>query len=166
MNPKVERVIYIAVIAVLSVVLLSFGKKDAELRKQVPITAEELYEKLGNPKINIQIIDVRAYEMPEEEEDEAEEVDYYTGVHIPGAIPFPDCDETKTPEEALAQINPYLPTIIVSRNGGTEIFKKCAEKFPFVQNLKGGMVVWDEEGYPEEEGEYEPPVAGGGGGCL
>ncbi len=166
MNPKVERLIYIGIIAVLSVLLLSFGKKQIELQKQIPISAEELYEKLGNPKINIQIIDVRPYEIPEEEEDEADEIDYFTGAHIPGAIPLPDCDESKAPEEALKQINPYLPTVIVSKDGDPEIFKKCAQKFTIVQNLKGGIEAWDEAGYPEDEGEYEPPAAGGGGGCL
>jgi len=166
MSPKVERFIYISVIVILSFVLLSFGKKEIELSKQIPITVEELYEELGNPKVNIQIIDVRPYEIPEEEEDEAEDTDYYTGVHIPGAIPFPDCDESKVPEEALPHINPHLPTVIVSRDGDMEIFKKCAQKFPFAKNLKGGMVAWDEEGYPEEEGEFEPPASDGGGGCL
>ncbi len=166
MNAKVERLIYIGIIAVLSILLLSFGKKEIELRKQIPITVEELYEKLGNPKITLQIIDVRQYEIPEEEEDEADEIDYYTGVHIPGAIPLPDCDESKAPEEALKQINPYLPTVIVSKDGDPEIFKKCAKKFAIVQNLKGGIEAWDEAGYPEDEGEYEPPAAGGGGGCL
>jgi 3-mercaptopyruvate sulfurtransferase SseA len=166
MNPKVERLIYIGIIAVLSVLLLSFGKKQIELQKQIPISVEELYEKLGNPKINIQIIDVRPYEVPEEEEDEADEIDYFTGAHIPGAIPLPDCDESKAPEEALKQINPYLPTVIVSKDGDPEIFKKCAQKFTIVQNLKGGIEAWDEAGYPEDEGEYEPPAAGGGGGCL
>ncbi|NPA53244.1 MAG: rhodanese-like domain-containing protein [Aquificae bacterium] len=166
MNPKIERLIYLGVIAVLSLALLALGKKEIELRKQIPITAQELYEKLGNPKVTIQIIDVRPYEVSEEEEDEADEIDYYTGAHIPGAIPLPDCDESKAPEEALKHINPYLPTVIVSKDGDPEIFKKCAEKFTIVQNLQGGMEAWDEEGYPEDEGEYEPPAAGGGGGCL
>ncbi|WP_456401078.1 rhodanese-like domain-containing protein [Persephonella sp.] len=166
MSPKVERIIYISIIAVLSIVLFSFGKKEVELQKQIPITAEELYKKLSNPKVTIQIIDVRPYEIPEEEEDEAEEIDYFTGAHIPGSIPFPDCDESKIPEEAKDQINPYLPTVIVSRDGDPEIFKKCSEKFSMAQNLAGGIYAWDDEGYPEDEGEYEPPKAGGGGGCL
>jgi len=165
MNPKVERIIYLGTILVLTGLLLSFGKEDLELRKKLPISVEELYEKLGNPKINIQIIDVRPYELPEEEE-EAEETDYYTGVHIPGAIPYPECDDSKVPKEAKPYINPYLPTVIVSKDGDKEIFKKCAEKFSFAQNLEGGMIAWDEEGYPEDEGEYQPPAAGGGGGCL
>ncbi|HHG73812.1 MAG TPA: rhodanese-like domain-containing protein [Persephonella sp.] len=166
MNPKIERIVYIGIIVVLAGLLLSFGKKDLELRKQIPVTVEELYEKLVNPKVNIQVIDVRPYELSEEEEEEAEDTDYYTGVHIPGAIPLPDCDESKAPEKALPQISPYIPTVIVSRDGDPEIFKKCAKKFPFAQNLEGGMVAWDEEGKPVEEGEYEPPAAGGGGGCL
>ncbi len=166
MNAKLERVLYIVVIGILSLVLLGLGKTEVELQKKIPITADELYKKLGNPKITLQIIDVRPYEVPEEEEDEAEEIDYYTGAHIPGSIPLPDCDESKAPEEALKQINPYLPTVIVSRDGDPEIFKKCAKKFTIVQNLKGGIVAWDDAGYPEDEGEYEPPAAGGGGGCL
>ncbi len=166
MNAKVERLIYIGIIVVLSALLLSFGKKEIELKRQIPLTAQELYEKLGNPKITLQIIDVRPYEVSEDEEDEAEEIDYFTGAHIPGAIPLPDCDESKAPEEALKQINPYLPTVIVSKDGDPKIFKKCINKFTIVQNLKGGMEAWDEAGYPEDEGEYEPPAAGGGGGCL
>jgi len=166
MNPKIERAIYIGIIVVLSGFLLSLGKQQLELKKKLPVTIEELYNMLSNPKLNLQIIDVRPYEVGEEEEDEAEEIDYYTGAHIPGSIPFPDCDETKAPEDALKQINPYLPTIIVSKNGDPEIFKKCASRFPFARNLTGGIIAWDEEGYPEEEGEYEPPSAGGGGGCL
>ncbi len=166
MNAKVERAIYIGIIAVLAILLISFGKKEVELKKQIPLTAEELYKKLGNPKITLQIIDVRPYQPSEEEEDEAEEVDYYTLLHIPGSIPLPECDESKAPEDALQQINPYLPTVIVSKDGDPEIFKKCAKKFSIVQNLKGGIEAWDDAGYPEDEGEYEPPAAGGGGGCL
>ncbi len=164
MNPKIERVIYIGLIIVLAGLLVSFGKKEIELQKQIPITAEELYKKLANPRVNLQIIDVRPYEP--EDEDYEDEYMYYTDIHLPGAIPLPDCDETKAPEEAVEQINPYLPTIIVSENGDPEIFKKCAQKFKIVQNLAGGIVAWDEAGLPTEDGEYEPPKMGGGGGCL
>lgn len=164
MNPKIERVIYIGLIIVLAGLLVSFGKKEIELQKQIPITAEELYKKLANPRVNLQIIDVRPYEP--EDEDYEDEYMYYTDIHLPGAIPLPECDETKAPEEAVEQINPYLPTIIVSRDGDPEIFKKCAQKFKIVQNLAGGIVAWDEAGLPTEDGEYEPPKMGGGGGCL
>lgn len=166
MNPKIERAIYIGIIVVLAFLVLSFGKKQIELQKSLPLTVEQLYKKLGNPRINLQVIDVRPYEPSEEEEDEAEEADFYTLAHIPGAIPLPDCDESKAPEDALPQINYYLPTVILSKEGNEEIFKKCMEKFKVVQNVVGGMEAWVDEGYPTEEGEYTPPAAGGGGGCL
>ncbi len=164
MNPKIERAIYIGLIVVLAGLLVSFGKKEVELQKQIPVTAQELYKKLANPNVNIQIIDVRPYEP--EDEDYDDEYLYYTDIHLPGAIPLPDCDESKAPEEAVEQINPYIPTIIVSRDGDPEIFKKCAQKFKIAQNLAGGVVAWDEAGLPTEDGEYEPPKMGGGGGCL
>ncbi len=164
MNPKIERAIYIGLIVVLAGLLVSFGKKEVELQKQIPVTAEELYKKLANPNINIQIIDVRPYEP--EDEDYDDEYLYYTDIHLPGAIPLPDCDESKAPEEAVEQINPYIPTIIVSRDGDPEIFQKCAQKFKIAQNLAGGIVAWDDAGLPTEDGEYEPPKVGGGGGCL
>lgn len=164
MNPKIERVIYLGLIVVLAGLLVSFGKKEVELQKQIPLTAQELYQKLANPNVNLQIIDVRPYEP--EDEDYDDEYLYYTDIHLPGAIPLPNCDESQAPEEALEQINPYIPTVIVSKDGDPEIFKKCAQKFKIAQNLAGGVVAWDEAGLPTEDGEYEPPKMGGGGGCL
>jgi 3-mercaptopyruvate sulfurtransferase SseA len=163
MNPKIERGIYIAVIAVLAIVLISFGKKELELKKQMPITAEELYKKLSNPKLKVQIIDVR-------ELTSSDDVGGYEDSRIPGALPYPNCDDSKMNQgylvEAKKRINPYLYTVIVSKDGDPEIFKKCAEKFTNVQNLAGGMKAWQEAGLPDESGEYTPPKAGGGGGCL
>ncbi|WP_032496851.1 rhodanese-like domain-containing protein [Hydrogenivirga sp. 128-5-R1-1] len=166
MSPKIERAIYIGIIAVLALLVLSFGKKQVELQKNLPLTVEQLYKKLGNPRINLQVIDVRPYQPSEEEEDDAEDYQFYTLEHIPGSIPMPDCDLSKTPEDAKDHINFYLPTVIVSEDGNPEIFKKCAQKFKIVQNVKGGMKAWLDAGYPTEEDEYVPPKAGGGGGCL
>ncbi|RUM50506.1 MAG: rhodanese-like domain-containing protein [Hydrogenothermus sp.] len=167
MNPKIERAIYLGIIAVLAILVLNFGATLANLKRELPITAKELYDKMGNPKINLQVIDVRPYEPEnEDEEDEAEETDYYTLGHIPGSIPMPDCDESKTPEDAIPHINYYLPTVIVSKDGNPEIFKKCLEKFKMAQNLAGGIEAWVDNDYPLEEDEYVPPKAGGGGGCL
>lgn len=165
MNPKVERAIYIGIIFVLAIILVSFGKKQTELQASIPLTVEQLYKKLQNPKLNIQIIDVRPYEPSEEEEDDAEDYEFYTLTHIPGAIPLPDCDESKAPKEALDHINYYLPTVIVSKEGDPKIFEKCKKKFKISQNLAGGMQAWNDAGYPTEEDEYVPPKAGGGG-CL
>jgi len=163
MSPKVERSIYIAVILVLAVLLVSFGKKEVELQKKIPITAEELYQKMSNPKIKLQIVDVRPLTSDDD-------VGGYEDSRIPGALPFPNCDESQMNTEnlkaALKNINPYLDTVIVSKDGDPAIFEKCASKFTKVQNLAGGMKAWQQAGFPDESGEYTPPKAGGGGGCL
>lgn len=163
MNPKIERSIYIGIIVVLSVIVLSLGKKELELKKQIPITAEELYKKLSNPKIKVQVVDVR-------ELTSSDEVGGYEDSRVPGSLPFPNCDETKMNtenlKEALKRINPYMYTVIVSTDGNPEIFKKCAAKFNNAQNLAGGMKAWQEAGLPDESGEYTPPKAGSGSGCL
>jgi len=149
MNPKIERSVYIVVILVLAFVLFTLGKKEVELKKQIPITAEELYKKLSNPKIKVQIIDVR-------ELTSSDEVGGYDESKM----------TTENLKEALKRINPYAYTVIVSSDGNQEIFKKCASKFTNVQNLAGGMKAWQDAGLPDESGEYTPPKAGGGGGCL
>lgn len=163
MSPKIERGVYIGIIVILAVVLLSMGKKQIELQRNIPITAEELYKKLSNPKLKVQIIDTRPLTSDDD-------VGGYEDSRIPGALPFPDCDESKMTsenlQEALKRINPYAYTIIVSTNGDKAIFEKCAQKFKNAQNLAGGMAAWQETGLPDESGEYIPPKAGGGGGCL
>lgn len=163
MSPKIERSIYIVLILVLGVVLLSMGKKQIELQKNIPITSEELYKKLSNPKIKVQIIDVRPLTSDDD-------VGGYEDSRIPGSLPFPGCDETKMSsenlQEALKRINPYAYTVIVSTDGNKQIFEECSKKFKNAQNLAGGMAAWQEAGLPDESGEYVPPKAGGGGGCL
>ena len=153
--------LYIGVLLIFSGLLLSFGKKEIQLQKNIPITADEVY-KLLQTNAGFQIIDVRPYGS-----DESEDENTYYEAHIPGSIPFPNCDESKTPKEALEHINPYLPTIIVSQNGDVEIFKKCAQRFTIVKNLKGGFAAWNEK-YEDfnEDDEYSPPIIGSPVGCL
>ncbi len=160
MNSLKEKSLYIGVLLIFSGLLLSFGKKEIQLQKEIPITSEELYSVLKT-NAGIQIIDVRPYESQDSDEDFVSYVDE----HIPNSIPFPNCDEKETPKEALEHINPYLPTIIVSRDGDPEIFKKCAQKFTIVKNLQGGIIAWDDAGYPEDGDKYTPPQVGVGGGC-
>lgn len=163
MNPKIERGVYIALILILAVILMSMGKKQIELQRNIPLTAEELYKKLSNPKLKVQIIDTRPLTSDDD-------VGGYEDSRVPGALPFPDCDESKMTsenlQEALKRINPYAYTVIVSTNGDKSVFEKCAQKFKNAQNLSGGMAAWQEAGLPDESGEYVPPKAGGGGGCL
>ncbi len=167
LSPKVERAIYIGIIAVLSITLLVFGKQELTLKSEIPASPDELYEKLGNPKITIQVIDIRPYAPADEDEEPDDDYMYYTQIHIPDSIPIPDCDINKAPEEAKEQINPYIPTYVISENGDPKAYEKCKGKFIIVRNVIGGIRMWDEEkGYPTDEGEYEPPKAGGGGGCL
>ncbi len=166
MNPRLERAIYFGIIGILAIMVLVYGKKIVKLQEQIPLTADQLYTLLQNPKIQLQIIDVRPYQPSEEEEDDAEDYQFYTLSHIPGAIPMPQCDLSKTPEDAKEHINFYLPTVIISENGDPKVFEKCKKYFKIVRNLKGGMEAWLDKDYPTEEDEYVPPKAGGGGGCL
>lgn len=163
MNPKIERAVYIVVILVLGFYLINLGKKQIEIQKNLPVSAQELYKKLSNPKLKVQLVDVRPLTS-------GDEVGGYEDSRIPGSLPFPECDESKMTsenlKEALKRINPYMYTVIISSDGNREIFEKCAKKFNNVQNLSGGMKAWQEAGLPDESGEYVPPKAGGGGGCL
>ncbi len=167
MSAKVERAIYIGIILVLGIVLIVWGKQELKIKSEIPATPEELYKTMANPKVNIQIIDIRPYKPANEDEEPDDDYMYYTQIHIPGAIPMPDCDINKAPEKAKDQINPYLPTFIISENGDPKLAEKCKGKFNVARNVIGGIKMWDEKmSYPTEEDEYEPPQAGGGGGCL
>ncbi len=155
------RFLYIGVLLIFSGLLLSFGKKEIQIHKNIPITIDELFNVAFKTNAAIQIIDVRPYGSEDSEDENT-----YFEAHIPESIPFPNCDENLTPKEALKQINPYLPTVIVSQKGDREIFKKCAQKFTIIKNLKGGFLAWDDAGYPEEEDGYAPPIIGSSRGCL
>lgn len=152
---KLELPIYVAVIAVLGALLFSEGKHASELQERAAVSPKELYAMLGNPQLKVQIVDLRPYDD-----------DNYIDTHIPGAIPMPGCDLDKTPESARDRIYPYVTTIIVTAEGDQAAFDQCRTKFGLARNLAGGLTAWDDENKPEDTGEYSPPKAGAGGGCL
>lgn len=154
MKEVFEWVGYIAVVAVLGVFNYNEGVLNNEMKSRLPLSAKELYKQLGSSQIKLQILDVRA--------DSSE----YEDTHIPGAIPFPNCDFEATPESAKSQIFSYSPTVIISKDGDNAVYEKCLQKFKVARNLAGGIDAWVEASYPEDSGEYTPPKAGGGGGCL
>lgn len=152
---KFEPFIYIVLFVVLGGLVLSEGAKAAALDRSIALTPKELYRKIAKREGALQIVDVR--------EDVEEN---YEDTHIPGAIPFPNCDMKETPEGARDQVEPSVPTIIVSGDGDQELFNKCAAYFTSARNLEGGLEAWDDENLPEDSGEYQPPKVGAGGGCL
>lgn len=145
---------YALAIAVLGGMLVMEGAHSTSLQSKVPVGAKELYDKLANSQVKIQIIDAR------------DDMDEYEDVHIPGAIPFPGCDLSKTPDAARERILDSAPTIVVTENGADEMFQKCQSAFTTARNLAGGMTAWYDANLPEDSGEYSPPTSGAGGGCL
>lgn len=153
MSPRMELSVYAALIVVLSGLLLNEGVHAAALEQRVALAPKELYKKLAKSQVKLQIVDARSLEDYEE-------------MHVPGAIPLPDCSLEAAPDAARARIIPSVPTIVVSEEGGAALFTKCGALFTSARNLAGGMTAWDDESLPEDSGEYSPPKAGAGGGCL
>ena len=118
------------------------------------MSPQQLYKTLAKGSSKLQIIDVR--EDPYDFED----------AHIPGAIPFPNCELEQTPDAAKQMIERTVPTVIVSEDGDEELYERCAAHFTSVRNLGGGFDGWFDANYPEDVGEYELPPLKAGGGCL
>ena len=137
-----------------AVLTLVEGVRAEKLAASEPIDPKAFYETLKTSKVKIQIVDVRDGD------------DDYDDMHLPGAIPFPNCDLAATPEGARDRIIPSVLTLVVSDDGDEALFAKCAAFFTSARNLKGGMTAWDDENLPEDSGEYVPPKASAGGGCL
>jgi rhodanese-related sulfurtransferase len=151
---RFELPVYLALLLCLSLLLLIEGRRNAALLAEVPLAPKELYQKLAKSQARLQIVDVRT------------DREGYEDIHLPGAIPFPGCDAEKTPPEAMERILDSAPTIIVSEDGDAEVFRRCRARFTLARNLVGGVTAWSDEGLPEDSGEYVPPKAAGGGGCL
>jgi hypothetical protein len=156
----VQRVVFLAVILGLSGLLVSKSMAQVQLEREVPVNATGLYGDLASG-IKPQIVDMRPLV-----DDDNEDVGGFEYTHIPGSIPFPGCDPLTTPEGAMGQIQPGVPTVIVSAEGSADDYARCADVFSRARNLEGGMLGWMDEFYPEDEGEYTPPSMGAGGGCL
>jgi rhodanese-related sulfurtransferase len=152
---RFELGIYVAAMAILGALLLSEGRETTELEARAAVSPKQLWALLSNPQVKVQIVDLRAYDD-----------DHYLDTHIPGAIPLPSCDLQQAPEKARDRIYPYVTTIIVTEDGDTAAFEQCRAKFGVARNLAGGLTAWTDENKPEDTGEYSPPKAGAGGGCL
>lgn len=154
MKERFEWTVHVAVVAVLSGFVFAEGKRNVDLQGKLPISAQELYKKVAKSQTKVQIVDIR----------EGEEA--YDDTHIPGAIPFPNCDVAAAPEKARDQIFSFVPTVVVSKDGDPQAYARCLQHFQLARNLAGGIDGWVEAGLPEDSGEYAPPRNSAGGGCL
>ena len=151
---RVELAAYLAVIAALVVAVVGEARANASLTAGIALEPKELYRALARKNSVLQVVDVR------------DDVEEYEDARVPGAIPFPGCDPSKTPEEAMKRIVASVPTVVVSADGDAATFERCKASFASARNLAGGQEGWSDEGLPEDTGEYVPPKPKAGGGCL
>ena len=147
---RLEPLAYVGLIAVLSVAALAEGRRGAELDRRLPLTAKELYRTLAKSQVRWQVIDARSSDFDD--------------AHVPGSIPFPGCNPEGTPVAAKERILASAPTVIVTASG--EPLEACLSRFKSARILAGGMAAWSEANLPEDSGDYSPPSAKAGGGCL
>lgn len=164
MKERSEWGLYLFILIGLSAMLINAGRKNVDLKSQLPLDVKALFDRMAHASSAVQLIDIRK-NLIEEDGTEGESSAYEES-HIPGAIPFPECSDSQSSSDALSQINPYIPTVIISNDGKMGLPPSCKSRFGLVQILAGGMIAWTAQQYPEDEGEYTPPPIGGGGGCL
>ena len=152
---KYEPLAWLVAATFLAGMVASEGRRRAELEAKISLSPQELYRQLAKSQSRWQIVDVR--------EDPASS---YDDSHIPGAIPMPSCDPAQAPAAAVGRAITSVPTIIVSRTGADEVFRRCLSTFTAARNLAGGMAAWSDASLPEDSGEYSPPSVKAGGGCL
>lgn len=150
-----EPLAYVAVLAVLAALLVAEGRRRVDLERRLPVEAKELYRTLARSQTGWQVIDVRP-----------DLADGYEESHVPGAVPLPGCDPSLAPRGASERIHASVPTVLVSGDGGGEGVQRCLARFTSARTLAGGMDAWDAARLPEDVGEYTPPSAKAGGGCL
>jgi 3-mercaptopyruvate sulfurtransferase SseA len=155
MKRTFEVLAWAAVLAALAGLVVAEGRTRSALERRVPISAQEFYRTLARSQTTWQVVDVR--------EDLAEG---YEDARVPGALPMPACDLDRAPASARDRILPSVPTVIVTADGTGEELGRCAAFFTSARILGGGMEAWSDASLPEDSGEYSPPSAKAGGGCL
>ncbi len=155
MSARGEVVAWVVALAILSGLVVREGGRRAARERQVPVAPKELYRTLARSQTGVQVVDVRA-----------DLEDGYDEAHVPGAIPLPGCDPSRAPRGASERVQASVPTVIVSGDGGGEELHRCLARFTAARTLAGGMDAWDAARLPEDVGEYTPPSAKAGGGCL
>lgn len=155
MKGKLEIAGWLALLLVLSVLVVREGRRGAALAREIPLAPAELYRTLARSQTSWQVIDAR------------EDVSSgYEDAHVPGAIPMPGCDPTRAPEAARRRIHRAVPTVIVTAGDDDAAVSRCLASFTSARSLAGGMAAWSDANLPEDSGEYTPPSARAGGGCL
>lgn len=155
MRRTLEVLAWAAVLATLSGLVVAEGRRRSALERRVPISAQQFYRTLARSQTTWQVVDVR--------EDLARG---YEDARVPGALPMPGCDLARAPEAARDRILPSVPTVIVTESGTGGDLHRCAAFFGSARVLAGGMEAWSDASLPEDSGEYSPPSAKAGGGCL
>ena len=155
MTRRIEPFAWAALLAVLAAPVAVEGRRRAELERRIPVGPAEAYRTLARSQTAWQVVDVRP-----------DLADGYEDSHVPGAVPFPGCDLSRTPAAGRDRIYASVPTLIVSRTGGEPEARACLSRFGSARVLAGGMEAWSAARLPEDSGEYTPPSVKAGGGCL
>lgn len=150
----VEPAVWLCLLALFGALLAREAAANARLQTQVPLQPKELYQAIATSQQKLQLVDIRAV------------LDDFEDTHVPGAIPLPGCDAAKAPPGAAERVLASVPTIIISADGDNATFEACAARFTVARNLAGGLTAWVDANLPEDSGEYVPPKASAGGGCL
>lgn len=152
---RLEPALFAVALAALVLLVGAEGRRRVELERRVAVEPRELYHRLAHSQQAVQVVDIRP-DLSAGYEDS----------HLPGALPMPGCDLARTPAAARARILRTAPTVVVSATGSREEVEACLGRFTAARSLAGGMAGWDAVSLPEDSGEYAPPSAKAGGGCL
>ena len=150
-----EPLAFAAALLLLAGLLAVEGRRRVELERRLPVEPKELYRLLARTQASWQLLDVRPILA-----------EGYDDAHVPGALPLPGCDPGAAPDAARARILTSVPTVVISAEGDEPGLQACLARFASARSLAGGMSAWSAANLPEDSGEYTPPSAKAGGGCL